>query len=706
MKKQKVNQKQKVSKKQKVDKKQKVEQIKKGKREYKNVRFTIKNKMIISYVLCVVIPLVIVNIFSTNNSAKTLKETSRQLAVEMTEQTCMNISSYIVDVEKTITRIIINDLNATSNNLINEYLTVGSGMPEQQAKLLEHNVESDIKNQLLYSKSLDDNLQALSLIIGEDNRIVTTYDSHGIKTDLSEEDLLEFKDYPVSNKADWLVGYGNYPERIFALKQLSNVKRGKSVGIFIAEVSVEGLKQKIQNIELFAGSEVLLVDRDGKMICSTENAQISEDMMNLISSGEATGSVEQNGKLISFATSENGWKVVSEIPVSALTSSIDKANSLIWLLIAVSALIAVWAGLLISGGIIRFITQMKEAMKKAETGDLNAEVNIKGKDELAQLGTSFNNMLGNIKELVGETQHTITKILEASNILRRNTSHSIETFSQLALSIENISEGSSMQAEDTQKGAMMMDNLSESIKKVIQDTEGVYKKSQGTKERIAAANSSMERLDKAMNSSSVISGDIRESILSLCELTKSIADVMKLLDGISEQTNLLALNASIEAARAGDVGRGFAVVANEVRNLAEQSKSSTGHVRSTLNHIESESVRAVALVKKGNEVFKEQEKVAKETTGTLNEMIHELVEMDLGLNHVNEQTISMNGLKNQVGDKIESITTVTEENAAAAEELNALGEEQKAVMEQLSSLADELNKEIGSLNQSIKKFKI
>ena len=79
--------KQKVNQKQKVDKKQKVEQIKKGKREYKSVRFTIKNKMIISYVLCVVIPLVIVNIFSTNNSAKTLKETSRQLAVEMTEQT-------------------------------------------------------------------------------------------------------------------------------------------------------------------------------------------------------------------------------------------------------------------------------------------------------------------------------------------------------------------------------------------------------------------------------------------------------------------------------------------------------------------------------------------------------------------------------------------------------------------------------------------
>ncbi|SDF60778.1 PAS domain-containing methyl-accepting chemotaxis protein [Dyella sp. 333MFSha] len=72
--------------------------------------------------------------------------------------------------------------------------------------------------------------------------------------------------------------------------------------------------------------------------------------------------------------------------------------------------------------------------------------------------------------------------------------------------------------------------------------------------------------------------DVVRTMGGIQEGTRSIEEILELIDSLSFQTNLLSLNAAIEAARAGESGKAFAVVAEEVRRLAVRSAEASKQI--------------------------------------------------------------------------------------------------------------------------------
>ncbi|MFZ5631782.1 MAG: methyl-accepting chemotaxis protein [Bacillota bacterium] len=96
---------------------------------------------------------------------------------------------------------------------------------------------------------------------------------------------------------------------------------------------------------------------------------------------------------------------------------------------------------------------------------------------------------------------------------------------------------------------------------------------------------STEELAGAAQSLATSSQNISQAVNHAHEHIKKTDDILQYIRNVAETTNLLGLNAAIEAARAGEHGRGFSVVAEEIRKLAQNSKSSAAEITNTLKGI-------------------------------------------------------------------------------------------------------------------------
>lgn len=130
---------------------------------------------------------------------------------------------------------------------------------------------------------------------------------------------------------------------------------------------------------------------------------------------------------------------------------------------------------------------------------------------------------------------------------------------------------------------------------------------------MASASAGNEAILSATQQMIVINNSVEQSAKTVQDLgnnSKQIGEIVEVITAISRQTNLLALNAAIEAARAGEHGRGFAVVAEEVRKLAEESKSAAQKITLIVSEIQAKTGETIQLmlqgateVERGNEVI-------------------------------------------------------------------------------------------------------
>ena len=291
------------------------------------------------------------------------------------------------------------------------------------------------------------------------------------------------------------------------------------------------------------------------------------------------------------------------------------------------------------------LAETRRHLRAMTKGDLTTSPAPWGKDEAAQL----------MIELLDMQNALRTMVLR----VRRSSDDIVHSASEIASGALDLSRRTENTASNLEESAASMEEISATVNHTTHHTQEASQMAQHNAKVASDGGNVMREVANTMDG-------IRQSSVQ-------ISDIISTIDSIAFQTNILALNAAVEAARAGEQGRGFAVVASEVRSLAGRSAAAAKEIKTLIDSSVSQVGTGTAIVRRAGDTIQDIVQSSQKVNSLLLEVATGAKEQNQGIS--------------QIGQSVQELDRMTQQNAALVEETAAAA---SAMQHQAQTLAKEV----------------
>lgn len=654
----------------------------------KGLRFSIRKKLIISFALILIIPLVISGLISYESSKQNIDKQLMRAADE-------NVGTLNELINSTISPF-FNDATYFSGKITAKDYQ-GEKSPRIRTKLDQYlNLHKNV--QLVYVGT-----ETGLMIKSPNSEVAPGYDPRQrswYKDAMNNPGKTIITDPYISSSTKDVV--------VTVAKTLND-----NSGVIGIDISLKSFNTIVDKINIGKKGYAMILDGKKNFIASPMNkggSSVKQSFYNNLykkASGEFKYEINGQSKKMLFATNKlTGWKIAGTMDTSETTD----ASMPILISTGIDILITFIIGGIIIFFVIRSITnplhRLKNVAVEISAGNLTQKIEIHTRDEIQDLGNAFNEMAENLRQLIQQIDDSSVQLSASAEELTAGAEETKIATEQVATTIEQVAKGAEIQSSGIKSNARSMDEISKGIQRVAENTTQVTELTRNTTQVAEEGGVFVKRTVEQMKDIYNTVGETNKKMEILSSRSNQIGTIIELITGIADQTNLLALNAAIEAARAGEHGKGFAVVADEIRKLAEQSRHSAQEIADLVIEIQKETVVSVESMEEATNKVEEGLSVSNETIQKFEDILN-------GMEKIAPQMEDVAAISQQITASVQEITsimnelaTIAQENSASAEEMAATTEENVASMGDISHAANALSNMAEDLQTLLKKFKL
>lgn len=492
--------------------------------------------------------------------------------------------------------------------------------------------------------------------------------------------------------------------------------------LFKGTLKIKFKEQDLENLFNETGVNLAFLTKDSVAVSSSgiqdvamtdriKDKMFTEDAQPVFDSSYSVGGTEyfayfiplsdENGNVVAVLMSAITAKEVKEEYRGIILSNVIIITMLIILFCVIMAIVL--------SALVKGIVAIVGSLDKMESGELNIKVSEKllgRKDEVGKIAKAVYSVVHSFTETIVGIHNSMKELDEFSDTFVNNFNTISDSIASINLAVNEIAEGSTQQAADTQSVGEGISNMGNAVDRT---TDSINELSMSA----AIMEQSNETVESTLKELIKISARTEKSVDEVQKQTdltnasaQDINTAIDLIVGLAKKTNLLSMNASIEAARAGEMGRGFAVVAEEIRGLADQSRESADTIRKIVQTLIENSNQSVQIMDEVvGEIKQQNEKL--EATGevfaSLNSEVQKVVQ---AISDISGEINNITQVKESVIANVDGLASISENNAAGTEETVATMEQLDRIVSECRDTTKELQRISGALINSANKFKI